>query len=122
MADLRGGATGSGPVQCSLQREVQRLGLDESVPFLGHVDQDLPLEQYARGQVDIVVLARLDHGLGSQEGILVSLMEAMAAQVPVVATNSRAPWSAGSPRGSKCSGERNWPSGDRFGPVSSRAS
>lgn len=72
---------GTGPQEGTIRRRVEELSLGASVRLLGHVDHQDLLEMYRVGKVDLVVLA------SEVEGIPVSLMEAMAAGVPVVATN-----------------------------------
>lgn len=72
---------GEGEIRGELEARVQALGLGEYVEFLGQVAHDELLALYRDRRVDLVVL-------GSKiEGIPISLMEAMAHAVPVVATD-----------------------------------
>ncbi|HZU26240.1 MAG TPA: glycosyltransferase family 4 protein [Bryobacteraceae bacterium] len=75
---------GDGPDRESLQRHAARLGLDATVQFTGWINQDRLAAMYERA--DLFVLPSF------AEGIPVVLMEAMAAELPVVAT-----WVAGVP-------------------------
>lgn len=77
---------GEGPLRSELVSEVQRLGLEERVKFLGYLPHDSLLQLYREKQVDAVVLPSVDLGGGLNEGIPVSLIEAMAFGYPVVAT------------------------------------
>ena len=67
---------GEGELKHDLEAQVQRLGLQEKVRFLGR----LPSVSDALGAADIFVLA------SENEGNPLALMEAMAAGLPVVAT------------------------------------
>ena len=68
---------GEGPLEGELRREVEELGLSQSVRFLGWRD-DVP---EILACVDLFVLASL------WEGLPYTLLEAMAAGLPVVATD-----------------------------------
>jgi len=70
---------GSGPDRESLEREVAQRGLSHSVVFEANVNQDRIRDIYA--MADIFVLA------SSAEGIPVVLMEAMAMEIPCIATH-----------------------------------
>jgi glycosyltransferase involved in cell wall biosynthesis len=72
---------GSGSEEAALRALVARLDLTGTVEFLGHVEHPSLLARYSNGGVDVVTLA------SEVEGIPVSLMEAMAAGVPAVATD-----------------------------------
>jgi sugar transferase (PEP-CTERM/EpsH1 system associated) len=67
---------GDGPLRSHLEARVRELGLRESVQFLGTQD-DIPR---ILSQMDVFVLA------SREEGLPMSVLEAMAAGVPVVAT------------------------------------
>lgn len=67
---------GNGPLKEELQANVERLGLEEKVTFLGHFNNISMLMAAA----DILVLSSLWEGL---PGVV---MEAMASELPVVAT------------------------------------
>jgi len=67
---------GAGSKKQNLQAQVHELGLETQVEFLGFVEDPAALLQ----QLDVYVLPSLD------EGVPLSLLEAMAAGVPVVAS------------------------------------
>lgn len=69
---------GDGPDRASLEARVSAEGLNEVVSFLGYRSQDEVAAELAR--TDVFVLPSF------AEGVPVVLMEAMAAQVPVVTT------------------------------------
>jgi glycosyltransferase involved in cell wall biosynthesis len=69
-------AVGAGPLESELKDQAARLGIGERVIFAGTRD-DIP-EVYA--SLDVFILASFD------EGLPMSILEAMAAGVPVVAT------------------------------------
>lgn len=73
----RGLIVGSGPLREELERRVRELGLTECIEFAGFHDDVAPL------------LARMDLFLftSSWEGLSVAVIEAMAAGLPVVATD-----------------------------------
>jgi colanic acid/amylovoran biosynthesis glycosyltransferase len=71
---------GDGDLRRQLEEQVHQLGLGEHVRFLGHLAHQDLMAEYECNAVDVTVLASL------HEGIPVSLMEAMAHGVPVVAT------------------------------------
>lgn len=71
---------GEGPDSKVLRQTIEDLGLQGHARLLGQVPHDRLLARYAGGMVDAVVLA------SEIEGIPVSLMEAMAAGIAVVAT------------------------------------
>jgi glycosyltransferase involved in cell wall biosynthesis len=77
---------GSGELRPDLEALSARLGLGESVKFLGAIRHSDLLKMYEEGAVSAVVLASLDLGDGHHEGIPVALIEAMSYAVPVVAT------------------------------------
>lgn len=68
---------GDGPLEDSLRMQAQRRGLDECVRFLGHREDVANI----LGISDLFVLPSL------WEGLPYALIEAMAAQVPVIATD-----------------------------------
>ncbi|MCG9884009.1 MAG: glycosyltransferase [Cyanobacteria bacterium] len=79
LPDVRLNLIGDGPDRPLLERMVQDLGLGDRVHFLGYRSQDEV--RAALQQTDIFVLPSF------AEGVPVSLMEAMAAGVPVVTTH-----------------------------------
>lgn len=76
---------GDGPLRGPLTEKVRRLGLGESVQMLGFVSHDELLERLRAGEWAAVVLPSVETD-DAHEGIPVSLVEAMANGVPVVAT------------------------------------
>lgn len=70
---------GDGPMRAELEEQARRLGVAERVVFLGHATEARIRDELAAA--DIFVLPSL------AEGLPVSLMEAMAVGVPVIATN-----------------------------------
>jgi colanic acid/amylovoran biosynthesis glycosyltransferase len=78
---------GAGPREEELRKLVSALGVSERVRFSGLVDHNRLLARMAAGDWDGIVLA--SGSLGTEhEGIPVSLMEAMAAGIPAIATDS----------------------------------
>jgi len=77
---------GEGELRQSIQQQVDSLQLTEHVSFLGELSHSSLLAQLWAGQWDCVVLPSIVTADGAKEGIPVSLMESMAAGVPVVAT------------------------------------
>jgi len=69
---------GTGPYEGELRRQVREAGLDEQVEFAGLIAYDEIPRQLR--QSDVFVLPSL------QEGLPLSLLEAMASGLPVVAT------------------------------------
>ena len=80
---------GAGPLEAELRRLVESLGIARRVAFAGLLDHDRLLGRLRAGDWDGVVLASRASG-SEHEGIPVSLMEAMAAGVPAIATDSGA--------------------------------
>lgn len=78
---------GDGAHRAELQRQVASAGLSRMVRFLGLVRHEELLRRMSSGEWDAVVLPSLQQG-PEDEGIPVSLMEAMARGVPVIATDS----------------------------------
>lgn len=70
---------GDGPSRATLEEKARKLGVAGHVSFLGNVSEDDVTHEL--GSSDLFVLPSL------AEGIPVSVMEAMAVGVPVVATN-----------------------------------
>jgi colanic acid/amylovoran biosynthesis glycosyltransferase len=79
---------GEGALLPTLKAQVQQLGLEDKVRFLGRVAHEELLAMYADGRVAAVVLPSIDLGNGIHEGIPISLVEAMGYGVPVLATNT----------------------------------
>lgn len=79
---------GEGELRPELERQVRELGLADRVRFLGFLSHGQLLELYRKKEVDAVVLPSVDLGDGLNEGIPVSLIEAMSYGIPVISTNS----------------------------------
>ena len=79
---------GQGYLKKNIQGQVIKLGLSGCVTFLGEVSHSTLLEKLLYGFYDCVVLPSIITPNGDKEGIPVSLIEAMAAGVPVVSTNT----------------------------------
>jgi colanic acid/amylovoran biosynthesis glycosyltransferase len=86
--EARATCAGDGPLRARLVAETAQLGLQDLVEFPGVIPHRELLERMRAGEWTAVVLASLSTGGGQHEGIPVSLMEAMAARLPVIATRS----------------------------------
>ena len=82
------GLAGQGPLRAELEAQVARLGLLEQCALLGQISHEELLSQYAARRWDAVVLPSVATASGEKEGIPVSLLEAMARDVPVVGTDT----------------------------------
>ncbi len=79
---------GDGELRPTLEVQLARLGIRDWVVFLGYFPHERLLDLYEKKQIDLFVLPSVDLGDGLQEGIPVSLMEAMAYGVPVIGTRT----------------------------------
>ncbi len=79
---------GDGELRPALERQVAHFGLVDWIIFLSHVPHEKLLDLYEHGKIDLFVLSSVDLGGGLHEGIPVSLMEAMAFGIPVIATET----------------------------------
>jgi glycosyltransferase involved in cell wall biosynthesis len=79
---------GEGPLRAELEAQIHERGLGDRVVLTGALPHGELLDRFRRGQVHIAALASRVTEDGAQEGIPVSLMEAMAYGIPVVATDS----------------------------------
>jgi glycosyltransferase involved in cell wall biosynthesis len=75
---------GDGPMRASLEEEIAALGLEGAVRLVGAETPDRVRERM--GEADLFVLAAVVAANGDLDGVPISLMEAMAAGVPVVST------------------------------------
>lgn len=75
---------GDGPLRGSLEALADRLGLNEVVTFCGWQDQDTVAEQIRTN--DVMLAPSVTDRTGDQEGIPVTLMEAMASGLTVLST------------------------------------
>ncbi len=78
---------GEGPLLSTLQDRALSLGLSGAVDFAGFIAHERLLADLRSGSYNAVVLCSIETGT-TMEGVPVSLMEAMAAGVPCVATRS----------------------------------
>jgi glycosyltransferase involved in cell wall biosynthesis len=75
---------GDGPLEGSLRREAERLGVASQVRFAGAMAEDQVAAELEAAQ--LFVLPSVVASSGQMEGVPVALMEAMACGVPVVST------------------------------------
>lgn len=75
---------GDGEERSQIEGQIKRLGLEDSVILLGQQPRSRVTELLA--EADAVVLPSVTTAKGRQEGIPVALMEALAAELPVVAS------------------------------------
>ncbi len=79
---------GGGPLRPALEARVARHALGDRVRFLGVLPHDALLDGLRAGRWTAMVLPSIVTPSGVQEGIPVSLIEAMACGVPVVSTRT----------------------------------
>ncbi|MBV8727399.1 MAG: glycosyltransferase family 4 protein [Candidatus Eremiobacteraeota bacterium] len=79
---------GEGPLRKRIGALIRELDLSSSVTMLSEVPHPVLLRQIQSGVYDAVVLPSLERRGGHMEGIPVALMEAMAAGLPCIATDS----------------------------------
>ncbi len=75
---------GSGPLSDEVAAAVGELGLDDQVTLAGHLPHEAALRAYA--EHDIYVQHSVTAADGEEEGLPVSITEALAAGLPVIAT------------------------------------
>jgi len=85
--DLRCLLVGGGEDRPLLERQIRELGLEGCVQILGRQPRHRVLELMA--EADVLTLQSIMTPSGMSEGIPVSLMEAMASGVPVIASSIR---------------------------------
>lgn len=76
---------GEGPLRSAVEEEIRRLQLDEDITLMGACPQEQVVATLA--QTDVAVLATVPTARGECEGIPNVLKEAMAAGLPVVASD-----------------------------------
>lgn len=81
---------GTGYLHGALEQRAQALGLERNVTFRGVVPHPVLMKELAGSKYDAAILTSRDTGPDFCEGIPVSLIEAMAAGLPVIATRSGA--------------------------------
>jgi colanic acid/amylovoran biosynthesis glycosyltransferase len=79
---------GNGPLRAELERAAQDVGVSDLIEFAGHVPHEELLQSLASGAYRAMVLPSVDLGDGNHEGVPVAMLEAMAAGVPTIATNT----------------------------------
>jgi glycosyltransferase involved in cell wall biosynthesis len=89
-APVRLDVIGDGPLRAHLEQTATTLGIRGLVTFDGAVSHEDFLRRLRDGAWDVCVLPSIVTSSGEQEGIPVSLLEAMSAAVPVVATSTGA--------------------------------
>jgi glycosyltransferase involved in cell wall biosynthesis len=77
---------GDGELSGRIQQYIAKFGLSDHVSLLGEISHSTLLHQLFSGHWDCVALPSIVTADGAKEGIPVSLMESMAAGIPVVAT------------------------------------
>jgi colanic acid/amylovoran biosynthesis glycosyltransferase len=82
--DLEVQAIGDGPEESALRAQAAAVGLGDNVTFHGSQTHDVVLRMMS--DCDCLALPSVTAADGDQEGIPVTLMEAMAAGLPVVST------------------------------------
>lgn len=79
---------GDGPLKASVQAKVAEYGMSDLVEFRGAISHSALLGLMSPPFCDLVVLPSIVSAEGEKEGIPMSLIEAMAEGVPVVATDN----------------------------------
>lgn len=73
---------GSGKMETVLKRAVERLNIKNNVTFLGNLNRSQLLQEYSKAELFLLPCIKAKNG--DVDGIPVALMEAMAAEIPVV--------------------------------------
>jgi glycosyltransferase involved in cell wall biosynthesis len=79
---------GRGWMRQTIEQHAASLGIRTCIDFAGFIPTDELHARYREGRYDAVVLASRANGVTQMEGVPSALIEAMAAGVPVVATDS----------------------------------
>ncbi len=82
--DFRCSIVGQGRLRPALKERIAALGLERHVKLLGVLTQDRIIEQYS--EADLFALPCIVGEDGNQDGLPVSIVEALASGVPVVTT------------------------------------
>ena len=72
----------------SIENQIAREGLQDWIKIGGYIENKKLLKAYEERQYDAVLLPSLSLSAQEHEGIPVSLMEAMAYEIPVISTNT----------------------------------
>lgn len=75
---------GDGPLEEDLRQQVERVGLQDRIRFIGALSHEEALERITRA--DVMLVPSITAPDGDKEGIPVTLMEAMALGTPVCTT------------------------------------
>jgi len=86
--DLRCDLIGDGSLRTAIQQQATALGIADKVRFAGWIPHETVRERLQQGRYDAAILTSIDEGYSMCEGIPVALMEAMASQIPCIATDS----------------------------------
>lgn len=79
---------GDGPLKNEYENLVKKYQLDDYIIFGNKIAHDELLKVFSMGEIDCVVLPSIVTQDGEKEGIPVTLMEGMAAKLPVISTNT----------------------------------
>ena len=79
---------GTGPLEQKIKKLVQEFNLTDSIIFRGQVEHAKLMEEYQQNRFQLIVLASGTSKSGQEEGIPISLMEAMSYGIPVVSTKT----------------------------------
>ncbi len=79
---------GSGPLQQTISKRIKKLGLEDRIKIRGPLPHHELLSNMQEGSWHACVLPSIVTPDGVQEGIPVSLMEAMSFQIPVISTTT----------------------------------
>jgi len=79
---------GTGPLEEEIKKLVQEFNLAGSIIFRGQIDHAKLMKEYQQNLFQLVVLASGTSKSGQEEGIPISLMEAMSYGIPVVSTKT----------------------------------
>ncbi|MFQ9801558.1 MAG: glycosyltransferase [Clostridia bacterium] len=79
---------GEGDLRESIENQIVREGLQDWIKIGGYIENKKLLKAYEERRYDAVLLPSLSLSAQEHEGIPVSLMEAMAYEIPVISTNT----------------------------------
>ncbi len=79
---------GEGHLKKDLEKHICNKGLSEFITLCQAIPQEMLLDKYRRGEVDIVVIPSINTEEGEHEGIPNALFEAMSFGIPVISTNT----------------------------------
>jgi glycosyltransferase involved in cell wall biosynthesis len=79
---------GDGDLRAALINDIKNRELPDYIKMPGALPHNQLVSLYRRGKVNCVILPSINTDSGEHEGIPVSLMEAMANEIPVISTNT----------------------------------